>query len=171
MAPRLSPQPTVTLVFTTSSSLLARAIRRVTNSPVSHVAISLPLAGVPVMLHADVGGVQIVPASRFFYGRTLVEEYALTPGTHYNIERAIEDIGERYDYFGLLGHLARLTFVRFGIRLRRPLTSSHATVCSEFVARLGLPSFANLDPERTSPGELLLVCRSAPELVKVKWSR
>jgi len=150
------------LVFTSSSSLLSRLIRKVTQSEVSHVALELALEGVPVYLHADVGGVQISTAAAFYANRKKV--YAFSFKEPVSPKLAVEYIGARYDYLSLAGHLLR-SFIRWlGYSYRRPLQSPRALVCSEFIARLGLSSFVGLDPENTTPQDLLEVCKSAPEL-------
>jgi len=54
-----------------------------------------------------------------------------------------------------------------GWAIKRPLTSPRAVVCSEFVARLNLASFATLDPEKTTPKDLLAVCLASSELEQI----
>ena len=150
------------IVFTTSDSFVSSVIRKVTRSQVSHVALRLQLEGVVVFLHADVGGVKIVPEDVFYTNRT--SRYAFAFKEPVSPKLAVEYIGSRYDYIGLVGHLFRALLKWLGYSWKRPLQSPRALVCSEFIARLGIVSFVGLDPENTTPHDLLEVCKGAPEL-------
>jgi hypothetical protein len=149
------------LVFTSSDALISRLIRKVTGSEVSHVALRLSLEEVPVFLHADVGGVKIVAQEAFFASRT--ERYVFAFKERVSPKLAVAYIGARYDYVGLLWNLFRIMTKWLGYAWHRPLQSPQALVCSEFIARLGLASFVGLDPENTTPQDLLEVCKKAPE--------
>jgi hypothetical protein len=153
------------LVFTSSEALISRLIRKITKSEVSHVALRLSLEEVIVFLHADVGGVQVSPEDQFYRGRTL--RYAFAFKEPVSPKQAVEYIGDRYDYSGLVWNLFRIAGKWLGYSWKRPLQSPHSVVCSEFIARLALPSFVGLDPESTSPQDLLEICKKAPELIPV----
>ena len=156
----------IQIVFTASHSWVSRAIRWLTHSPVSHVAIGgLKLAGVEVLLHASLGGVQITHLSRFYANRTLYLAFRVQDDAPHDLPGAVRSLGEHYDYVGLLGHLLRLMAAYLGWSIKRPLTSPTAMVCSELVARLGLQSFAMLDPEKTEPKDLLAICLASSEFL------
>jgi hypothetical protein len=154
------------LVFTSSDALISRLIRKVTGSEVSHVALRLSLEEVTVFLHADVGGVKIVPQQAFFAART--ERYVFAFKDPVSPKLAVAYIGARYDYAGLVWNLFRIMTKWLGYAWKRPLQSPHALVCSEFIARLGLASFVGLDPESTTPQDLLEICKKSPELILVQ---
>jgi hypothetical protein len=149
------------LVFTQSPALVSRLIRRATGQEVSHVALRGCFEGLPVYLHADIGGVQIVTEKAFYAQRTL--RYAFACQTPISVGLATSCIGERYDYVGLLWGLLRLILLWLGHSWHRPLQSPHVVVCSEFIARLGITSFAALNPEDTTPGDLLRICQASNE--------
>jgi hypothetical protein len=131
---------------------------------VSHVAIGgLELNGVPVVLHASVGGVQVTPRSSFLYSHTLVSEYAFQ-NVEVDVPGAIVALGERYDYVGLFGYVVVAVGRWFGKKLKNPFASPHATVCSEFVFALDrdksrLPEWSSLVPSSTEPQDLVEIAR------------
>lgn len=107
------------------------------------------LEDVPVVLHADVGGVQFSSWRRFMQGRRL-ESMVGVEADRDALNSGIERLGEDYDYLGLIEKgLMILTRGRW-----RPSKSPNRHVCSELVARV-VPMFSDLDPERVSPQDLL----------------
>lgn len=166
---------TPTVVFLTTDLLLSRVIRRLTNSTVSHVAIGLSLQGIPVLLQADIGGVQITTREKFLEKHTIVSEWEFTsPGIEKVIAQGVKNIGERYDYLGLFGYLAVLIAKFFKRKIRNPLASRKAVVCSEFIASLDIngdfvPEWKGLDSEVTMPSDLLTICQISPSF-KLKFA-
>ena len=162
-----------TIVFLTTDMLLSRFIRWLTKSPVSHVALGLTLEGVPVLLQADIGGVQITLRESFLKKHKLVSEYAFTsPGIENALARGVREIGERYDYVGLVGFFVVVVGRLLGRRIKNPLASRKAVVCSEFIVGLDregfcVPDWRGLDPETTTPGELLAICRGSSAFRRV----
>lgn len=160
----------MTLVFLTTRGVLSRLIRWATNSAASHVAIGVDLAGVPLLLQADIGGVQTTLRERFIQrGHVVVAEYECATLPPIALAGAVSCIGEHYDYVGLLGYAFVMLGRHFGRKVRNPLASSKATVCSEFVLSLDprgehVPDWATLAADRTSPEDLLQVCRSRADL-------
>jgi len=150
------------LVFTASNDLLSRSIRWFTNGRASHVAIGAQLCGVPVLIHATVGGVLVSPRAKWLRGRKLVAEYAFTNGSGVDVAGAVKRLGERYDYVGLFGFVPILVARWFGVRIRNPFASPRAVVCSELVLRAdkynNVKEWRGMDPERTSPADLLEAC-------------
>jgi len=155
-------RPSLTLLFTSSNHWWSRVIQFFSKSRCSHVMVGLDLWGTPAVLEADVGGVQFLPRSRFFGkgDQMLVAEFAIRPEVH--LRAAIEELGDRYDYVGLLGYALVMIARRLGRKIKNPLASPKAMVCSEFALALNrdgtIPAWVGLDPEATSPGDLLAIC-------------
>jgi hypothetical protein len=162
-----------TIVFLTTDMLLSRIIRRITKSPASHVVLGLSLYGVPVLLQADVGGVQIIPRSKFLIKHRIVSEWEFTsPGIEYALAQGVREIGEGYDYIGLFGYLAVVVGKLFHRRIKNPLASRKAFVCSEFVVGLDrdghcVPEWMGLDPEATMPSDLLAICNTSTSFRRI----
>ena len=162
-----------TIVFLTTDRILSRVIRVIGKSPASHVALGLHLHGVPVLLQADIGGVQITPRAKFLRKHRVVSEWAFTsPGIENALAGGVREIGERYDYVGLLGYLIVVLGKLFHRRLRNPLAARKAVVCSEFVVGLDregycVPEWKGLDPEATMPADLLAICQTSPSFRRV----
>jgi hypothetical protein len=161
-----------TLVFLTTDKILSRLIRKLTHSAASHVALGLSVQGVPVLLQADVGGVQITPREKFMRHHQIVSEWAFTVDIEPALSRGVREIGERYDYVGLFGYLAVVLGRLFHRRIRNPLASRKAVVCSEFVVGLdpeghAVPEWKGLDPEETLPADLLVICEQSAAFTKV----
>lgn len=159
----------MTLLFLTSRSWVSAVIRWVTGSEASHVAIGMDLHGVPILMHADVGGAQVSLRSKVLQGHSVVAEYdCLTiPATH--IVGSVACLGERYDYVGFFGYAVVIAARHLGRRVKNPLASPRAMVCSEFVLSLDtrgeyVPPWSVLDPERTTPEDLLAICRARIDL-------
>jgi len=161
--------PTLTVVFMADNSLVGRAIRWFTASPVSHVALCAEFAGVRVLVHATVGGVQVTRRSTFLRKHRIVAEFYPKHPNALSLREAVDRIGERYDYAGLFGFLVVLLGRRLGKRIANPLASSHATVCSELVVRAALrsgtlKSVCKLSPASSTPFDVLLAMRSEVEV-------
>jgi len=110
-----------------------------------------------MVIHAyGVGGVQISRRRRFMAGRILVSEFAVPGGA--SLGRLIADVGDRYDYEGILFFVPILIGRWFGLRLGKPRSTQDAIACSELVAKLPIPAFRGLDPELATPQDLLVRC-------------
>jgi hypothetical protein len=149
------------LLFVAADTFVSRAIRFITRSRVSHVAIGgFALESMPVVIHADLGGVQVTPRARFLTKNALVAEYDILPPV--NLSAALERLGERYDFAGLAGYLPVLFWRRLGRAIKNPLAAHNATVCSELVLALddarAVPEWIDLDPETATPQDLLARC-------------
>ncbi len=151
----------ITLVFVTTGNPLSRLIRWITGSKASHCAIGgLHLEGVPVVLHASLGGVQLTPRERFYAEHRAVAEYEMLAPV--SVTRAVEALGDHYDYVGLAGYLPVLLWRWLGRKMKNPFAGAKASVCSELLLALDsagvVPEWAGLDPETTTPEDLLRLC-------------
>lgn len=156
-----------TICFTTSRSWspVSWLIRKFTGSRVSHVALCVDIYGIPVMLHATMGGVQLTLRNRFEADNHIVEEFRFKPDMTIGVYHTIaQHLGDRFDYVGLLGHAYVSVVWKWLKRKRRnPLASPSALVCSEFVLHVDptkqIEEWKWLDPERTTPQDLLDCCQ------------
>jgi hypothetical protein len=151
------------IVFTADNGIVSRAVRWFTGVQASHVALTAKIGGVDVLIHATVGGVQVSPRRKWLRGERVVAEFKPRAEPVFDLHTAVQSLGERYDYVGLIGYIPVLLARRFGARLRNPLASARATVCSEFALRaawaLGkLRGVSALDPERSTPRDVLKLC-------------
>ena len=164
------------LVFTSSSALISRTIRFFTRSRTSHTAIGLELFGTPFFLHATVGGIQMTPRARWLKTNRVVAEFKIVPDLSAGLQDALHHIGDAYDYVGLLGFLLVLTAKKLGRTRRNLFASPSAMVCSELALHLDLtgskiPEWRGLDPERTSPEDLLRICEQSAQFQRVNDAR
>ena len=163
-----------TIVFTKSNSWLSKVIRWFTKGRSSHVMIGTRVHGIEMFLHATAGGIKFTPRPRELRGSSLVAEYKVVPYVENGLRRAIEKVGDNYDYVGLVGYAIAIVFWRLlKKKIKNPLASSSSMVCSEFVCHLDrtgkmIPEFASLDPEVTHPEHLLKICESSERFEKIR---
>jgi hypothetical protein len=167
-----------TLVFTTSSHWLSKTVRWMTNSITSHVCLGTEIFGEPVLIHSaldgDTGrnGVQITPRSRWLENNVIVAEYAIIPDVTDNMRPMIKLLCERYDKMGLLGYVIVIVARYLGKKIMNPLASARAYVCSRYVLKLDpggtlIPEWKGLDPEKTTPHDLLQLCRNGTSFRRI----
>lgn len=140
---------------------LSRLIRHMTGSPVSHCwfLIDEPFFGVEMVIEASEFGYRIIPYAGYEKANTIVT--LVEP--RWPIEDAVRAsaawLGSRYDFAGLFGMGAVLVGRWLRRKLKNPFTSAHALFCSEAVVRTlqlaQYPGAGALDPENTSPADLL----------------
>ena len=166
------------LVFTTSAHWLSRVIRWMTASEVSHVAIGTEIFGEPVLIHSALdgetgrNGCQITPRDRWLADNTLVAEYTVIPDVSANMGSLIKLLCERYDKMGLIGYVVVIVAKYLGKKMMNPLSHPSKYVCSRYALKLdpearAIPEWAGLDPEKTTPHDLLLLCRTGPSFSRV----
>ena len=150
----------IRIIFSTSSSWLSKLIRWVTRSKVSHASICVIAQGLPILvLQSTVGGVQAMSRTRWNRGNRVIKEFRSKIPV--SLEHACRLLGERYDYVGLIGYIPVLLGRWLGKKVKNPLASPRALVCAEFVLHLSqgqIPEWKGLDPEGTTPEDLLEVC-------------
>lgn len=160
-----------TLVFTTSSHWLSRMVRWMTDSVTSHVCLGTEIFGEPVLIHSALDGetgrtgVQITPRSKWERQNIIVAEYDIVPDVSDNMRPMIRLLCEKYDKLGLLGYIVVIVAKWLGKKIMNPLASARAYVCSRYVLQLDpfgrlIPEWRDLDPEKTTPHDLLLLCRN-----------
>jgi len=164
----------ITIIFTRPKkwSLLSWLIKKFTKSQASHMMIGLEMYGVPVVIHSTMGGVQITPRKKQMVNNEILEEYKFIPDVTNGLKHSFDHLGERYDYVGLLGYAIILIMWRwFRRKMKNPLASPTALVCSEFVLHVNhdgqIKEWEGLDPERTTPQDLIEICRLNGSFVRV----
>ena len=166
------------MVFTTSSQRLSKIVRWMTNSTTSHVCLGTEIFGEPVLLHSAIdgetghNGVQITPRAKWFEDNELIAEYDIIPDVTDAMGPMIRLLCEKYDKMGLLGYIIVIIAKWLGKKIRNPLAHAKFLVCARYVLKLDptgrlIPEWAGLDPEKTTPQDLLLLCRTGPSFSRV----
>lgn len=150
----------VSIGFSTTNKFISKAIRWLTKSRVSHCFIMFDWLGKKWVLEAGFFGVGILPLERFLAdGNVIVEVVDLPAVELEDLVPAMEDMGERYDFGGLLGGIFPLIGKWFRQKWHNPLNNTKALFCSEFIVYwlkdLAFEPAYNLVPEDVSPEELL----------------
>lgn len=156
--------------FSTSKrNIFSAVIRWFTKSRVSHawVLIHEPFFDMEMVLEATEFGFRMVPYETFRAKTNVIEVLTLGPSCPLDsaVKRAGRRLGEDYDFLGLFGG----AIVQIGrwlkYKWRNPLASSRAMFCSEAVVYVlqdaGYPGADTLDPEATTPQDLLDFLRSS----------
>lgn len=148
----------VKIGFSTTNMLLSRLIRWVTGAQVSHTWLLFEAEGEQVILQADIGGVQIDPASKYMNGAWTIVD-VIDPKVPVSLAPGWKRLGEHYGYGGLIGSAV----VFLGRKLKRawknPLGRKTSPDCSALVTMVlqesGYPGADKLDPMAVSPEDLL----------------
>lgn len=150
----------MTIVFFRGRGIVPRIIALATRSSVSHVGIGARFFGLPVVIHATVGGVQVTPRARM---PEPTREFLVPIERMGRLSLALRELGTKYDYVGLLG----FAFVLLGrwarLKVQNPLASPRAVVCSELVSYVALDDIEAAD--ETTPEDLLEHCQRSYEEV------
>ena len=126
----------INIAFSTTNSLLSRAIRWFTRSEVSHAIITFrdDTLGKVFVMEANGRGFMLVPWSKWRTHNTMIARYRVGVEPELQLEslRSLaEMLGAEYDYKSLFAFLLR----RFSSRMKNPLDSSNKLICSEAVAK------------------------------------
>lgn len=149
------------VVCAASDNLVGRLIRKLTRSSVNHTFLLYESRMWGGWWAAQIGpdGVKKLPAGPVMQKYYLTEcyEYAGNLGPGLTACRAM--VGQRYDYWGVLGYLLRLVAKRVVDRdIRNPWNVQNEEFCSEFVAHVlkaaRVDHFRDCDPASLSPGEV-----------------
>jgi hypothetical protein len=110
-----------------------------------------------MVMEATQGGFRLVPFTR--YEKSLVALVEPRFSIDYGLTKAVDWLGEGYDYAGLFG-MAWVEFGRWlGRKWRNPWRDSKTMFCSEAVARVlvesNYPGTSCWDPQSVDPERLL----------------
>jgi len=161
----------ITIGFTTSNDVVSKTIRWVTKSECSHALIEFDVESLSVrlILQAFWTGFEIRPKWRWDQkNKTVATFKPVGPDVEGAFVNMLEaHVGSFYDYKAALFVGLRDIFGRW---FRGKFQSPKKLMCSESVVRMlldaGYKSVKNLDPETTSPGDLLKVLRENPQEFK-----
>lgn len=154
-----------TILFLSSGTLTSKLVKWATGGPVSHVAIGgFVLEGVPLCLHADLGGVRFIPRSVLLNQCELLSEWYVCAGDiETRMPVIINELGYPYDFTGFFGFGWSVLGRWLKLRWNNPWQNPHAFMCSELVLGMSkeIPEWQGLDPASTSPSDILRVCQNA----------
>ena len=165
----MSDTSEIRIVFTASAHWMSRVIRKVMRSQVSHVYIDYPsdMWGGRWAAEATKGGVrkvQVRKAKKYVFAEFQCK-FDAKPG----LRSVAKYCGEDYDYIGALAFGVLVLLRRWlKVKVRRPLSSSKAQFCSEFVTRFlqgaGIAETLNWNVEKSDPGRLYRFCNKRKDL-------
>lgn len=145
-------------------------IMKLTKSKVSHAAVGFDLWGFPMVVHASIGGIRVLPRSKFSKKHVLIAEYAVKTDITKGLQHTASLIDRNYDYKGLFGFLFVIMAAWFKRKIKNPLASPTALFCSEFVLHLDkddeIPEWNDFEYETTTPGQLMSSC-SGPSFTSI----
>lgn len=138
--------------------LLSKVIRFFTKAKYSHCWFSFEHNGKTYLWQADMGGVQIDPADKFFPEWINITWVPLKQPV--SLEPAWDYLADNYGYAVLFGDLWVILGRWFKQKWRNPFHSAHALVCSQFVLdvlrdpRNSYPGLQDLDESGVQPADL-----------------
>ena len=150
------------LMFTSDGDPFQLLIRTSTLSPASHAAIGLG-PNSEWLLHAYEDGVVLESRDRWFGPRKqkLVAEFEILPDVSDGVQRALQQVGKKYDVLGAfkIGILRALHVFGSPVRNLGPDPTNRYT-CAHFVMLLDpvgrkIPEWRDLRRETLVPGDLL----------------
>lgn len=146
--------------FSTSKNVVSWAIRKLTRSHVSHCFFIANLWGTECVLQAAELGFVALPLTEFLKGHQIITIYGLALEDTPTMQHALSLLGKPYDFLGLFGFLWVLLGRKLGRAWKNPVHSEGQLFCSEAIVRVlqkaNYPGASLLDPERTSPQDLLV---------------
>ena len=154
----------ITIGFSTTKLFVSRFIRRITGSSCSHAFIAFNDASLKMrmVMQAESWGYELRPWNRWQRGNILVAEFRPTgPKLDDALRKLARRLGTKFDYrsFVIIGIKSIFTSWyrnRFSLS---PERDPWKLTCSEAVIRFlnfgRYRTVRDLDPETTSPGELL----------------
>lgn len=144
--------------FSTTNMIISRIVRWFTNSKCSHAFMVIDLYDKPWVLESGYFGIVLLPLDKFAKANKIV---ALVPVDvpQINVVSAMEELGDAYDFGGLVGAMFPIVGRWFKARWNNPFNSSRAMFCSEFVVtalqHANFPGSDTLVPANTSPQNLM----------------
>jgi hypothetical protein len=168
------PNHPVRLLFTRAPGFVSWILRRFGKDKTSHVGI---MFAPDLVASAESNGTVAQPVQKFMHGRSMVKVFESTPEgrKHLDVRRALVMLGSRYGYSELPGFLIADIKEALGEEgAKNPFHDPHAYVCSEFACLLDDETgfcleFVDLDPETTSPQELMNRMGKGPTFKESAW--
>lgn len=148
----------VSIGFSTTNMALSKLIRWVTKAPCSHTFIIFDWLGSKWVLEAGFFGVVAMPYERFTKNNIIVSVVDL-PGIELDsLKPVLEEMGEAYDFGGLIGGFFPVMGTWFKKKWSNPWDNTKALFCSELVAGwlklLNFEGFQDINPPETTPKQI-----------------
>ncbi len=162
----------VQIGFSTTNTWVSRVIRFMTGSEISHSVILYYdsfLERKMVLESADIG-FRLISWDSFLLDNVLVEVFPISEvyNPQEGVRKAMDWLGTSYSYRTLLGHLLMIISEKVWRKIKNPLTSANAMICSEscilMLQAIGYPGAIALDPQDTTPMQLLDYMRRTADL-------
>lgn len=145
--------------FSTSNAWYSRAIRFFTKSRCSHTFLVVSILGTWVVLEEGFFGYMARTLDDLRKHDTIVALYRPRHSIRAGVKASLTDLGQPYDYLGLIGMAFVMLGRRLGKKWSNPLASTHAMICSERVTRVlqgsNYPFTERYEPASTTPEDLL----------------
>ena len=147
--------------FSTTNSIVSRAIRWFTKSAVSHCFILFEdsFLGCDLLLEASAGGFQVMRFDVFAAKNRVVRLVPLSQPILYGVQEATRWLGDSYDYLGLVGSAVMMVARWAKRKIKNPLHAPRSMFCSEAIVRAlqtaNYPGASGLDPASVTPEDLL----------------
>lgn len=158
----------IVIGFSTSEGFISKAIRWFSRSEVSHAWVAFDCAelGLRLIMHATVGGFKLNQWKRWKKGNKVVAQFTCREDLSDGLLKMAKQLDHEYDYLSVIAMIPRRWL---GKLFRNPVRDRKKLHCSEALARLlQAHGFAKeLDPESTTPGDLLEFCRSSEAFEQV----
>jgi len=158
----------IVIGFSTSDGFISKAIRWFSRSEVSHAWVSFDCGELEqrLIMHATSGGYKLNHWRRWKKGNTIVAQFVCREDLSDGLRKMAKQLDHDYDYLSVIMMMPRRWL---GKLFRNPVRDRKKLHCSEALARLlQAHGFAkDLDPESTTPGDLLEFCRNSPTFVSV----
>jgi hypothetical protein len=144
--------------FSTTNKLISRIIRWITKAKVSHTFLIVELYGKPWVVGAEFQGLSMMSVEKFQKGNMIKAVCRVPEITDEHLAVVMENLGEAYDFGGLIGGIFPQIGRWFKQKWKNPWADKKAMICSEFVAlalqEAKVKGSEELDPTAVTPQEL-----------------
>lgn len=144
--------------FSTTNKIISRLIRWITKAQVSHTFLIVELYGKPWVVGAEFQGLMMMSVEKFQKDNMIKAVCRVPELTDEHLAVVMQDLGEAYDFGGLVGGIIPQIGRWFKQKWKNPWANSKAMICSEFVClalqEAGLEGAETLDPTAVTPQEL-----------------
>jgi uncharacterized protein YycO len=155
--------------FSYGNSILSVIIKRITRSQASHSYIVFCVAGEELVVQANQHGVCCENYKTFKQHSNIVVEFELNASNEQEqkiLSYALRQLLRPYDVLALLGFGWVLIGKALGTKFKQPFKNRAAYFCSELIMsslKHGGFVIGNVDPELTSPEDLIQILRNNPQ--------
>jgi hypothetical protein len=158
----------VQILFSTGRTVISKAIRAITKSPVSHCGVLLTdadgLCGAKVVLAEDVGGFKPMLFSVFTQSNDVVRLFTPVVDLRPGVEAELPRLGAGYDYGALVQDGADVEIAKVApwwhprVWMHEPGAMFCSNVLVRMMQRVNYPGTAGLEPVKTEPAQLYSLC-------------